>query len=209
MKHKTRIVLSAIFVFLSLAASAQPERYIAGTDYLVVENPGRTTNTDVIEVTEYFSYGCPGCFLFEPILSDWIADLPDDVQCRRLPAIWSESYTLLAQTYYTAEHLGILGQIHEPLFNAIHVEGKRLEKDEDLATLFSTYGVSEESFTRAFNSFNVNTRLNQARQEARHYGSQLRGTPSLIINGKYIVTLSQDTLDIANFLIGKERREGT
>ena len=44
-----------------------------------VESPAK------IEITEYFSYGCPHCFRFEGLISQWRNQLESDIVFNRSP----------------------------------------------------------------------------------------------------------------------------
>lgn len=199
----TRFLGTILLLSLAALAHAQPERYLPGRDYTVIDNPVPDRTPDVVEVTEYFWYGCPGCFQFEPQLTDWIARQDDTVQCLRLPAIWDAWHEVHARAYYVAGALGVLDDMHHKLFDAMHREGNRLRDEDELMALFAKNGVSETDFRRTYNSFTVNTEINRARNLAIQVGA--RSTPSLIVNGKYLVRLSRNTLDVVDFLAAKER----
>ena len=62
--------------------------------------------------------------------------------------MFSDDWALMARAFYTAEILGISEQMHEPLFNAIHVKPMNLRDQNQMASLFNESGkVSEEEFT--------------------------------------------------------------
>ena len=201
-----KIPLTLSLLLISALSLAQPERYLAGRDYTVINNPPPNRTPDIVEVTEYFWYGCPGCYAFEPLLADWIENQNDEVVCLRLPAIWDDWREVHARAYYTADALGVLNDMHLKLFDAMHLQGNRLRDEVEHANLFSDNGISEADFSKAYNSFTVNSQINRAKNLAIQY--DVRSTPSLIVNGKYLVTLSQQTLDIVDFLVNKERGSG-
>ena len=85
-----------------------------------------------------------------------------------------------------------------------------LRDQNQMASLFNVSGkVSEEEFTKAYNSFFVRSRVMQAQAESRAYG--ITGVPTMIVNGKYRVDgrmagSNQGMLDVVNFLVEQERR---
>jgi len=99
--------------------------------------------------------------------------------------------------------------VHDPIFEAINLQGNRLQNERQLAALFTEHGVDADAFSRAFNSFPVRTKVNQAESRMQDY--QIRSTPNVIVNGKYLVTTNeavrtqQDMLDIVDFLVAQER----
>ena len=62
--------LSAAVMAFSMNAMAAD--FVAGKDYIVVANPGKTAApAGQLEVREFFWYGCPHCFKLEPHMPDW------------------------------------------------------------------------------------------------------------------------------------------
>ena len=111
----------------------------------------------------------------------------------------------MARAFYTAEILGISKEMHEPLFNAIHVKRMNLRNEDQMASLFSEAGaISKEAFTKAYDSFFVRSRVMQAQAKSRAYG--ITGVPTMIVNGKYRVDgrmagSNQGMLDVVDFLV--------
>ena len=142
-----------------------------------------SSGPEQIEVAEIFWYGCPHCYTFDPYLESWKGDLDPDVSFVRVPAVWNALLQLHARAYYTAEVLGITDEIHTPIFREIHVNGNPLNSEQALQGFFEQFGVSEEDFTGAFNSFAVHTRLQRADELSRRY--RVSSVPMVIVNGKY------------------------
>ncbi len=187
---------------------AQPStQYEAGKHYVLLDIPVRMRDPNLVEVTEYFAYSCAHCYTFEPLINQWKYDLPEGVIFNRTPAIWSSLLEFFAQTYYTAETLGVLEVIHTPLFQALHIERRNLNNPEAMAEFFSEYGVDTEDFMKAFNSFGVKASRQQADARGRAYRAS--GTPAIIVNGKYRIDGSMAgsnaaMLEVAEVLIQRE-----
>jgi thiol:disulfide interchange protein DsbA len=162
---------------------AQPLDIEEGFQYQLVIPPQPTANPQRIEVVEVFWYGCPHCYHFEPYIERWLARKPDNVDFVRMPSVLNPRWTLLARAYYTAELLGVVDSIHQPLFDAIHRDKRRIATEEDVAAFFAEHGVDSEKFRKAFHSFAVEVKLNRARVMARRYGGD--GVPTVVIQGKY------------------------
>jgi len=200
---------AVLTIWVAASVQAQPALYVAGTHFEELPAAVRTNNPEKIEVLEVFWYGCGHCFRFQPLVDDWAHNAPEDVDYHRFPAIWNELMKIHAQAYYTAESLNVVDKVHGPIFDAINLQNNRLQNERQLATLFASHGVGEEDFSRAFNSFPVSTKVNQAEQRMSEY--QIRSTPNVIVNGKYLVTTNdavrtqQDMLAIVDFLVARER----
>jgi thiol:disulfide interchange protein DsbA len=209
--HKLIKQLLAVLVLAPLAftALAQPERYVEGTHYIVLPTAVRTADPAKIEVVEVFWYGCSHCFRFEPLIENWEASIAADVNFVRFPGMWNDLMKIHAQAYFAAEALGKVHELHTPMFEAINVQGNRLQNEQQLSALFTQHGVTAEEFSAAFNSFAVRTKVNQAEAKMREY--QVRSTPNMIVNGKYLISTGeavptqQEMLEVVNFLVDKER----
>lgn len=214
----TQLVAILFLVPLAISAYAQPARYVSGTHYVELPNPVRTQDPSKVEVVEAFWYGCTHCFRFEPLLHDWASKLPDDVNFVLFPAQWNGLMQIHSQIFYTSEALLAAGKIdqakfdelHEAAFNAINLQGNRLQNERQIGALFAEHGVSEADFSATFNSFAVRTKVNQGDRRMQDY--QVRSTPNMIVNGKYListgqaVTTQQEMLNVVDFLIGLERQ---
>lgn len=199
------IVLLALLLLAPASFAAIEE----GIQYQKVATPQPTSSDGRIEVLELFWYGCPHCYHLEPELNDWLQKQPDDVVFVRIPAVLGPSWELLARGYYTAEALGVLDKIHEPLFEYIHKQRKTIRNVAELRTFFEQQGVSGADFDKAYNSFAVVTHTNRARDAHNRYG--VTGVPTMIVDGTYRTTASlagsnEKMLQVVDFLIDKERQ---
>ena len=184
---------------------------VAGTDYVVIEGgqPFQPA-TGKIEVTEIFGYVCPACARFQPLVGSWKAGLPADVNFVYVPAGFGGIWDNYARAFYAAETLGVQEKTHDALYSAIHAEqtlkGERgTDSVEDIANFYGKYGVDPKTFADTMGSFSVAAKVNRAKQFAQR--SKIAGTPSVIVNGKYLVKGKgfEDMLRIADHLIARER----
>lgn len=184
---------------------------VPGTDYVLIPGGQPFDPLDgKIEVVEVFGYVCPACNAFQSSVRAWKARLPADVRVTYVPAMFGSDWIPYAHAFYAAESLGLVDKTHDAVYEAIHAkdslpgEGEK-PTAEPIAAFYSQYGVTAEQFTNAMNSFAINGKLNKARQFAIR--SQITGTPSLIVNGKYLVKGRSwdDMLRIADHLIAQER----
>lgn len=201
----------AAFLVMALMALPVLAEFKAGTDYQVLATPQPTADSARVEVLELFWYGCPHCYHLEPELSAWLQHKPDDVAFVRMPAILGPSWELLARAYYTAELLGVLDQIHRPLFDHLHKDHQRINSTAGLKAFFVGQGVSAADFDKTFNSFAVVTMTNRAKEAHNLYG--ITGVPTIVVNGKYRTTAgiaggNERMLQVVDFLVAKERAAG-
>lgn len=199
-------------LLLLVTLSAQAAEFQEGVHYQRLPVPVETEDATKVEVVELFSYACIHCKNFDPTLEAWRAEQADDVLFRRVPAIFNETWELLAQAFYAAEVLGIGEKVHHPIFRALHDRGVNLANPSLMAALFQEVGeVSPEEFTQVFNSFSVRSRVQQADAHGRAY--RVTGVPTLIVDGVYRVDgkmagNNTKMLEIVDFLIAERRAAG-
>lgn len=102
----------------------------------------------------------------------------------------------------------MLAPTSAPIFEAIHLRKEAIRSEKDVAKFFVAAGVDGDKFSKVFNSFGMNSMVNQAKARMRGYRTQ--GTPEMIVNGKYRVSTRmaggfEGMLHVAEFLIEKER----
>ena len=196
-------------------AASNGAALVPGQDYDEIKNgqPFDPLNGK-IEVVEVFGFVCPACASFQPQLSAWKAKLPADVRFTYVPALFGSMWDDYAKAFYTAQALGIEEKSHDDLYRAIHIEqtlkGERgRDSLEDIAKFYAKYGVNPDTFVSTMNSFTIAGKTSKAKQFALR--SQIQGTPSLIVNGKYLIkgTSRDDQLRIADQLIAQERAAGS
>jgi thiol:disulfide interchange protein DsbA len=190
-----------ILVFFSSLVKAE----VVGYETLSPAQP--TQNPAKIEIIEFFWYGCPHCYAFEPLLEKWKKNLPANVEFIRLPAAFNELWSKHAKAYYTAEALGIVEKIHVDFFEAIQNGKEKLDTEATLAAFFAAHGVTESQFKEAYNSFAVDSKMRQAPLMASRYG--ITGVPAIIVNGKYktngtLAGSHEKMIDVMDKLIKEE-----
>ena len=192
-----------------LPLTAIAKNYDAGIDYEVLSKPVKTMSGDKVEVLEFFWYGCPHCFKFEPSLSQWVKKQPSNVAFTRIPAPLNPKWMVHTKVYYALEIMGKADLYHSAIFNAMHVKKQRLYTADKLINFLATQGVDKKLLSDTMNSFAVEMRARKAAQLSRDY--QLHGVPMLAVNGKYLITGEKagsykNMLDIAAYLIKKESK---
>ncbi len=209
--HRNLIKVAMLLWMLTMTVlvTAQPARYIAGSHYVEIAQPVRTKDASKIEVVEVFWYGCPACYALEPLLNRWESELAADVELIRMPGVFNALQRIHAQAFYVAQNLGVLESVHGPLYDAIHLQRKRLTGEDEIFEVFAEHGVERAAFDRANKSFSVRTGLSQAENRMQDYGVQ--STPNIIVNGKYLVLTNQsvrthaELLQVVDYLIERER----
>jgi thiol:disulfide interchange protein DsbA len=175
------------FAWVSEAQAPAAAPFQPGRHYTVLA-PAQPTSTDTgkVEVAEVFQFGCGACYGFEPHIQTWLARKADYVNFVRIPAIWNPIGMVHARAFYAAEALGKTEEIDGPFFAEFHTNRNALDTEAKLAELFAKHGVDAATFKSAFNSFAVNAKLKRAEELVKRYG--VNGTPTMVVNGKFVVT---------------------
>ncbi|MEM7078851.1 MAG: thiol:disulfide interchange protein DsbA/DsbL [Pseudomonadota bacterium] len=209
MSKSPHLLLACLVALLGALSTGAAEKFVAGTHYQTLDIPVKTLDPDRIEVVEVFSHACIHCYNFDPYVESWHTEQDGDVVFDRLPAIFSDDWEAIAQAYYAAQTLGVLEQMHKPLFTALHDERKDIRKAEVLQLLFEEQAdVSAEDFGVAYNSFSVRSRVAQAKAKTRAY--KVTGVPTMVVEGKYLIDGRSAggnvaMLQVVDFLVDKER----
>lgn len=181
--------------------------------YQQLETPIATRDRSKVEILEFFWFGCPHCYRFEPTINSWKENKPDDVDFVREAPPLNPGWENHSRTFYAAEAMGITGGMFDQTFNEIHQNGNRLRSPEASGKFVESLdlGVDSDSFQKAMTSFSVATALTRGTALARD--ARITGVPSLLINGKYVTSSSlagsnDGIIDVINKLIEVERKVG-
>ncbi|MDX1556375.1 MAG: thiol:disulfide interchange protein DsbA/DsbL [Xanthomonadales bacterium] len=210
---RLRIGLVTMLTFtLMLGAAplmAQGGKYQEGLHYFKIDQAGGGSPDGQVEVIEAFSYLCPHCNTFEPFINSWLERKPENVKFTRMPVIFGrKTWELYARAYVTADMMGIADEAHGPLMDALYKEKRIMRDMEELAEFYSQFGVTASAFEATSESFAVDARLRKDQRQTQAFG--VSGTPSMIVNGKYMIKGSQavpnyDTfLSVVDYLIAQE-----
>jgi thiol:disulfide interchange protein DsbA len=211
------------------AAPAEPfvdtGKWVEGKDYFRIEPAQpKATSTDKIEVTEVFSYGCPACNQFHPVVGQLAAALPSNAAMAYLPAsfIPQENWPMLQRAYFTAKALGVADKCNDAMYDAVWKSGElsamnqagnglkprdALPSIADAAKVYAKCGADPKEFVAVANSFSINTQMKRADDLVKAYG--VNGTPTLVIDGKYRFSPSDvgsyaKTIELTKWLVAKE-----
>jgi thiol:disulfide interchange protein DsbA len=204
-----KIIFIFLMLFTSLSFAVAPE---AGINFDKTVQTIPTDNKNKIEVIELFWYGCIHCYQIDPMLSDWVKKLPNDVYFKRMPAIPRPDWAPLARAFYAMGTLGVTEKLHTAIFDAVHKEHSLSPADEKaiLQWVILKSGLDRKEVEDAFNSFSMNASLNKAAQVFKASGAT--GVPTLMIDGKYITSSTMaggnnEVLQIADFIINNVRKD--
>ncbi len=172
---------------LTATASASPADPKSGAEYRTLAQPQHTEAAPgKIEVLEFFSYTCPHCYSFEPVLAAWLKKNADKVSFRRIHVNHHPIDATLQRTYAAFEAMGIADQMHPKLFAAFHVDKERLVNDQAIVEWLPKAGVAPDKYVAVANAFGLQARINRARKQNQAY--QIEEWPMVAIGGRYLTS---------------------
>jgi thiol:disulfide interchange protein DsbA len=174
------------FLFIATASvaavAAGTTEFEEGVNYhWVSPTPASTEN---IEALEFFWYGCPHCYSFEPYVKKWQETKPDGVDFAKVPATFNRPEVMMhARTFYALEAIGAPAQVHEDIMSEMHDRKNRLADQGAMEAFLQSRGVDVDAWRTAMESFSVHLKVQQAAQMAQKYG--ITGVPALVVDGQY------------------------
>jgi len=212
------------FLLLALPVGARAATFSEGSDYVRVIPPQQTSvPSGKVEVMEVFSYGCPVCNAFQPVIEKLRRSLPPNAQLVYLPAsfIPTEGWPMFQRAFFTAQFLGVAERTHQAMYDAVWKTGELatfepgtnklkspLPSIQDAARFYARVaGVNPQQFLAMANSFGVDSKMRAA--DAQILAMHVEGTPTVIVNGRYRVTRdwhgnSDAFIELVKYLVARD-----
>ncbi|MEP1446231.1 MAG: thiol:disulfide interchange protein DsbA/DsbL [Paraglaciecola sp.] len=189
---KKILLLLSVMLLLPLQACAQ-EKWREGTHFKVIADQA----TEKKEVLEFFSFWCPHCFNFEPLVKTIKTKLADDVKFKKVHVNFMGFTSAAIQDDATkammvARELKRSDELNAAIFKYIHVSRSPVSGINDLKNIFIVNGVEPKDFDKMMSSFGVNSRLKMNNKAIQEYRKHVRSVPTFIVNGKYQATFTRD-----------------
>jgi protein dithiol oxidoreductase (disulfide-forming) len=211
MISQTKRIFIALSLFcLSGIVSAQSTKIEEDFDYRILPITQPLELKGKVEVIEFFWYGCPHCYDFEPELSTWVKRQPKDVSFRRVPVAFRDDLLPHSQLFYALEAMGKGDSLNEKVMYAMHKENKRLLNESEIADWVASQGLDRNTFLANYRSFAVVSKARAAKQLAEAY--RIDGVPTIVMQGKYVTSPSiagskAKAISVMDYLEEKIRKE--
>ena len=219
--------LALLLASTGATAAHADTTWVPGVNYFLIE-PARPTSVppSKVEVTEVFSYGCPACNAFLPIMQKLKQSLPANAVLDYVPAAFqtSEDWPMFQQAYITAQALGVADKAHEAMFDAVWNTGELAiinpntqaiksppPSIEDAARFYARKtGVPVATFLNMAKSMPVDMKIKTANELMIEY--RIDRTPTIIVNGKYRLHTesaggTDKLIELVDYLVAKESKQ--
>ncbi|WOT03917.1 thiol:disulfide interchange protein DsbA/DsbL [Shewanella youngdeokensis] len=184
--HQFKVFVAGVFVlctFLLPLKSVHAQQYIAGVDYVKIAGIPEG-NKPILR--EFFSYNCGHCYRQDAFFEKTTHLLGKDVQFERTPIGGGRaSWVLSQQAYYLAQKFNVTKQVHNTIFKRIHEQNSAFTRPEQLKAFFVSQGIEAAEVDKAMASADAKLALMNYDTQAQLSG--IRGVPSLVVNGQYLI----------------------
>jgi thiol:disulfide interchange protein DsbA len=202
----------ALSAFACSAQEAPQPQFESPKNYNKVREVAQPDDPKRIAVQEFFWYGCPHCYAFDPIITEWTKTKPADVDFVRVPNSLGRPNGLVhSKIFYTEEQLGLLDKMHSVVFDAIHKDHVPMDTPQEAQEFFTgKIGLLPDVFNSAFNGFTVDSRVRRAEELAQKYA--VASVPTIVVGGEYYTNAQMagdftKLTQLINFLVDKVRKE--
>ncbi|USD41178.1 thiol:disulfide interchange protein DsbA/DsbL [Vibrio sp. SCSIO 43135] len=197
--------LFALVATLMLSLSAHAAQFKQGEHYKVLDLEASKKPV----VTEFFSFYCPHCNTFEPIIQQLKDQLPEGAKLQKnhVSFMGGNMGLSMSKAYATMVAMKVEDKMVPVMFNRIHNIRKAPKDDAELRQIFVDEGIDGKKFDAAFNGFAVDSMVRRFDKQFKDSG--LSGVPAVVVNNRYLVqSQSIKTLDeyfeLVNYLLTKK-----
>ncbi|MGC3962758.1 MAG: thiol:disulfide interchange protein DsbA/DsbL [Rhodocyclaceae bacterium] len=207
MKRRNVLQLLAAAAFaMSVAPWAVAQ--VAGKDYTPISPAQPGGSNGQIEIVEFFSYGCPHCYEFDPLLSKWRARQPADVVFHRVPiSFGNPKWADLQRVFLTLQAMKISDKYDTAVFEGVHKQRIDFSNEKQRNDWLTAQGIDVKTFNDTWRSFGVNAQVKRSEQLAELY--KIQGVPSMAVDGRFMAAGNshEELLRNTDLLINKARLE--
>jgi thiol:disulfide interchange protein DsbA len=202
-------MLNLKFTFLALFLMLITSSNVFAQKYVQISTEKQQDSKDII-IYEFFWYGCPHCYNLEPTMDRIEADLEKDTKVVKLPVALRDSWIPHAKLYYALKQMDKIDQVHNLIFEEIHLEDNRLNTEQQMIDFLGKHGIDTDKFMEKYNSFGTEARIKKASNLAKKY--QIESVPTIIINGKFLTSGSyvssyDELYSVVNLLVEREKND--
>lgn len=180
-------LLGMLFVSCLFMVNAQAQSlWSEGTHYTVIaENASEDK-----KITEFFSFWCPHCYNFEPIVAEIKKKKPAEVEFEKVHVNFMRSagpdvQDAVTKAMMIGKALNKEEAVIATIFSHIHKDRKLIAGESDIKALFAKVGISADDFDKASKSFAVNGQFKKNNKIVQQFRRHVNGVPNFIVNEKY------------------------
>lgn len=185
MKVKKMFLMLMLLVWAFSPLSIEAETSIKG---IYTQIPGQQFKFDgkIVEVIEFLSFYCDGCYSFEKSIPIIKGNFPKKIKWKIIPIYWGKGSPKPGEAYLLAEEAGKGEKMKEAIFRANFIEKKDIGDVKVLEAIGKNIGLGPD-FSKRLEAGEKAKDVQKALDMARAYG--VDETPTLIIAGNIMTNL--------------------
>ncbi len=182
--------------------------FVEGRDYQVIQSDSNRAHTgNAIQVTEFFSYGCPWCYRLDSPLTQWVEARGASIHFSRVPVVFNSDWNYYAKAYYIIQALSLGKDVHDALFKAIVLDKQPLNSNQAMVEFFEKHGV-ESGLAQSAMTGSPSIEIQLSTDAALMTKYQINAVPTLLVDNQYKTNLQmakteKRLFEILDFLITK------
>ncbi|MCK5818945.1 MAG: thiol:disulfide interchange protein DsbA/DsbL [Psychromonas sp.] len=198
-------IMVLLFGLVLLPLFTQASEFKEGVNYKVINQP----ETAQPQVMEFFSYYCPHCYRFQPIIAKLKASLGKKVSFKQnhIDFLGGAMGAQLTRALAAAQILEVEDKFTSLVFDTLHVKHQQINGEKGILELFAKLNISPAKAKGALESFSSAGIASQMKRNTEKF--KINGVPTLIVNGKYqVITGSvnnvKDLIGLVEYLTHKK-----
>jgi protein-disulfide isomerase len=182
------IFVAVVFIFIIILGQSTPTvspnlQPVDEKELVAESNPVLGFKDSRVTIVEFLDYNCPSCKAFAPTLKNLLDGNKNKLRVvlKHYPLVGltgHESSYLAAQGVQAANKFGKAEDMHYALIDATNINR------EYIISVAERSGINKEDFTKALDSEEVKAEVDKDIEATKKF--QIRGTPTIFINGKQI-----------------------
>lgn len=197
---KASLKLLGLLGSLLLSLSSMATTFEEGKDYVRVEGFNES-HTPVLR--EFFSYNCPHCYRMDHTIEETARMVANDVRFERTPVGAGRKPWQMSQlAYYLAQTFKVTAQTHGAIFKQVQ-QVAPFQSEADVKQFFVSQGLKADELDKALASSDRKLAMMTFDTETQLSG--IRGVPSLLVNGKYMLNIqgrsSSEIAELVQYLV--------
>lgn len=188
------IFVAVIFIFIIILGQNTPNvsptiQAVDDKELIIDSNPILGFKESRVTIVEYLDYNCPSCKAFSPALKNLLDGNKNKLRVilRHYPLLGlsgHESSYLAAQAVQAANKFGKAEDMHYSLIEAGEINR------EVILSIAERLEINKDEFSNMLDSDQIKAEVDKDLESASKL--QLRGTPTIFLNGKQIDLQKQD-----------------
>lgn len=185
------LALSTLGVKGAFASEALPKKkpFVLGKDYILVKPPLKLAKAPIV-IHDFFSYTCPHCYKFAPLMAEFKKKVESSkkVVVVPVPVAWDAESAVFAKAYFAFEALGRLNELHMAYWKWFIYEDHEWntvpEAVKDTQKWVQEHGIRLATWNKTLKSFAVQSKTENATKLWKNYG--IDSTPMVGVAGTYL-----------------------